>query len=100
MSPQFHPAVWWLWSLVLAIDLARANSSLSTFISLGFMTVLVLTAAPQSPWSGSFWVALKLGAWIIWYEFSSPLLWVFLILVEPFSHFPNYLFLVGWQVFT
>lgn len=65
MSPQFHPAVWWLWSLVLAIDLARANSSLSTFISLGFMTVLVLTAAPQSPWSGSFWVALKLGVWII-----------------------------------
>jgi energy-coupling factor transport system permease protein len=65
MANTLHPGLWWLWSLSLAIELAKANSVLTTCIAIAFMGLLVLTSTQSSPWSGSYWVALKLGTWII-----------------------------------
>lgn len=65
MLTQLHPGLWWLWSISLAIDIARANSIITTPIAIAGMSLLVLTSVNPSPWAGSFWVSLKLGLLII-----------------------------------
>lgn len=61
----FHPLTWWIFSLSIAVAIARVNSPWFAVASVGVMSVIVFTQRENAPWGQSFNWTLKIAAWII-----------------------------------
>ena len=62
---KLHPLSWWLWSLLIATTLVRANNTWLTLLTIGFVTLLVLKYKSDGPWAKSYQYAIKLALLVI-----------------------------------
>ncbi|CAB4676943.1 MAG: hypothetical protein F2656_02090 [Actinobacteria bacterium] len=62
---SLHPLTWWIWSLAIAISVARVNSPILALAAVGVMGVIVFTQREDAPWSKSFMWSLKLAVSIL-----------------------------------
>lgn len=60
-----HPLTWWIWSLAVAICVARVNAPVFAIVSVGVVGVIVYFFRDDAPWGKSFIWTLKLAAWIL-----------------------------------
>jgi len=65
MTDARHPLTWWIWSIALAIGIARANSPWLAIVVVGCAYLVVRIFRSDAPWSRSFESGLKLGLWIL-----------------------------------
>ena len=65
MTSLRHPLTWWIWSITLAIAVARANNPWLAAVIVGVAYLVVRTARDNAPWSRSFESAFKLGIFIV-----------------------------------
>ena len=62
---SLHPLTWWIWSLTIAIAVARRSSPIVAIASVGVMGVIVFSQRDDAPWGKSFSWSLKLSASIL-----------------------------------
>jgi len=62
---SLHPLTWWIWSLAIAISVARVNSPIFAIAAVGVMGIIVFTQREDAPWGKSFSWTLKVAAWIL-----------------------------------
>ena len=65
MTDARHPLTWWIWSITLAIGIARGNNPLLAIAVVGCAYLVVRIFRTDAPWSRSFESGLKLGLWIL-----------------------------------
>ena len=65
MKDMRHPLTWWIWSIALAIGVARGNNPWLAIAVVGCAYLIVRTFRGDAPWSRSFESGLKLGLWIL-----------------------------------
>jgi energy-coupling factor transporter transmembrane protein EcfT len=65
MTDMRHPLTWWIWSIALAIGIARGNNPWLAIAVVGCAYLVVRTFRSDAPWSRSFESGLKLGLWIL-----------------------------------
>ncbi|MEI7540732.1 MAG: energy-coupling factor transporter transmembrane component T [Actinomycetes bacterium] len=64
-KPTFHPLTWWIFSLALAIAVARVNTPWYALAAVGVMSAIVFAARENAPWGRSFNWTVKLALWIV-----------------------------------
>jgi len=65
MKDARHPLTWWIWSITLAIGIARGNNPWLAIVVVGCAYLVVRIFRTDAPWSRSFESGLKLGMWIL-----------------------------------
>ncbi len=65
MTDARHPLTWWIWSITLAIGIARGDNSLLAIAVVGCAYLVVRIFRTDAPWSRSFESGVKLGIWIL-----------------------------------
>lgn len=60
-----HPLTWWIWSLAIAISVARLDSPIFAIGAVGVMAVIVYSQRDDAPWGMSFSWTLKVAASIL-----------------------------------
>jgi len=65
MKDTRHPLTWWIWSITLAIGIARGNNPWIAIAVVGCAYLVVRTFRGDAPWSRSFESGVKLGLWIL-----------------------------------
>jgi len=60
-----HPLTWWIWSIALAIGIARSNSLAISLSVVGVASLVVLQNREDAPWGESFNWTLKVAAFVI-----------------------------------
>jgi energy-coupling factor transport system permease protein len=65
MRQSLHPLTMWLWALLLIAAVITCDNSWVAIGSIGVATALVITRKDNSPWNRSFWIALRIGAAIL-----------------------------------
>ena len=65
MKDARHPLTWWIWSITLAIGIARGNNPWIAIAVVGCAYLVVRTFRSDAPWSRSFESGVKLGLWIL-----------------------------------
>jgi len=65
MTDTRHPLTWWIWSIALALGIARGNNPWLAIAVLGCAYLVVRIFRSDAPWSRSFESGLKLGLWIL-----------------------------------
>lgn len=62
---SLHPLTMWIWALLLITAVVVTDRAWVAFIAIGMATALVLIRSDNSPWSRSYWIALRIGAAIL-----------------------------------
>ena len=65
MTDTRHPLTWWIWSIALALGIARGNNPWLAIAVVGCAYLVVRIFRSDAPWSRSFESGLKLGLWIL-----------------------------------
>ncbi|MHB1738730.1 MAG: energy-coupling factor transporter transmembrane component T [Actinomycetes bacterium] len=65
MARALHPGAWWLWALGLAGAASRTTNPLLLALILAVVAYVVAARRPDSPGTGAFAAALRLGALIV-----------------------------------
>jgi energy-coupling factor transporter transmembrane protein EcfT len=65
---SLHPLTWWIWSLAIAISVARVNSPIFAIAAVGVMGIIIITQREDAPWGKSFTWTLKVAAWILFFR--------------------------------
>jgi energy-coupling factor transporter transmembrane protein EcfT len=65
MTDTRHPLTWWIWSITLAIGIARGNNPWLAIAVVGGAYLVVRIFRTDAPWSRSFESGIKLGLWIL-----------------------------------
>jgi energy-coupling factor transporter transmembrane protein EcfT len=65
MTDMRHPLTWWIWSIALALGIARGNNPWLAIAVVGCAYLVVRIFRSDAPWSRSFESGLKLGLWIL-----------------------------------
>lgn len=65
MNDARHPLTWWIWSIALAIGIARGNNPWLAVAVVGCAYLVVRIFRSDAPWSQSFEKGVKIGIWII-----------------------------------
>ena len=65
MTDTRHPLTWWIWSITLAIGIARGNNPWLAIAMVGGAYLVVRAFRGDTPWSRSFESGIKLGLWIL-----------------------------------
>lgn len=60
-----HPLTWWIWSIALAIGIARSNNSAISLSVVGVAAIVVLQNREDAPWGKSFNWTLKVAAFVV-----------------------------------
>lgn len=65
MKRSLHPLTMWIWALLLITAVVLADSAWVALSSVAVATVLVKVRSDGSPWGRSYWIALRIGAFIL-----------------------------------
>jgi len=65
MKRSLHPLTMWIWALLLIAAVVLSDSAWVALSAIGVATVLVIVRRDSSPWGGSYWIALRIGAVIL-----------------------------------
>jgi len=65
MKRSLHPLTMWIWALLLIAAVVLADSAWVALSAIGVATALVIARRDNSPWGGSYWIALRIGAVIL-----------------------------------
>lgn len=65
MRTSLHPLTMWVWALLLITAVVLADKFWFALATVGVATVVVLIRSDGSPWNRTYWLSLKIGAFII-----------------------------------
>ena len=87
----------WIWALLLIAAVVLADSAWVALSAIGVATVLVIARRDSSPWGGSYWIALRIGAVILVIRAAVGVLIEFLFQEERFSQSQSSICPLGCQ---
>lgn len=65
MRKPLHPLTMWIWAILLSIGAVALDNVWVAVALIVFSALLVRVRSDDSPWSSSFWWALRIGIFII-----------------------------------
>lgn len=65
MKKPPHPFTWWLWSLAIAISVAKVSDPYFALAAVALVGIVVFTQREEAPWGKSFNWTLKIAIWIL-----------------------------------
>ena len=65
MRKPLHPLTMWIWAILLSIGAVALDNVWVALALIAFSATLVRLRSDGSPWSSSFWWALRIGLFII-----------------------------------
>lgn len=65
MQKPLHPLTMWIWAILLSIGAVALDNVWVAVALIVFSALLVRVRSDDSPWSSSFWWALRIGIFII-----------------------------------
>lgn len=65
MKRSLHPLTMWIWAVLLISAVVVANRAWVALAAIGVATILVIARSDKSPWSRSYWIALRIGLLIL-----------------------------------
>ena len=65
MKRSLHPLTMWIWALLLATAVVISDNTWVALGCVGVATLLVILRSENSPWSRSYWIALRIGLFIL-----------------------------------
>lgn len=65
MKRSLHPLTMWIWAVLLISAVVVTNRAWVALAAIGVATILVIARSDKSPWSRSYWIALRIGLLIL-----------------------------------
>ncbi len=65
MKGSLHPLTMWIWAVLLISAVVVTNRAWVALAAIGVATILVIARSDKSPWSRSYWIALRIGLLIL-----------------------------------
>ncbi|MFZ9100674.1 MAG: energy-coupling factor transporter transmembrane component T family protein [Candidatus Planktophila sp.] len=65
MKKSLHPLTMWIWAVLLISAVIVTDRAWVALAAIGVATILVIARSDKSPWSRSYWIALRIGLLIL-----------------------------------
>ncbi|MFM1910239.1 MAG: hypothetical protein RLZZ545_937 [Actinomycetota bacterium] len=65
MKWSLHPLTMWIWAVLLISAVVVTDRAWVALAAIGVATIVVIARSDKSPWSRSYWIALRIGLLIL-----------------------------------